>query len=111
MLSLLPYLIIGAWAALWVNVLAVRGQIFGFFPIWFSKIIMPDSCKEPRKFCRAVAKPLYICDACHAGWVAILYSIVGYCDYDSFFQNWKFAFSGVVVAMTTARFLGKYVWS
>lgn len=99
-IEVIKAMIIGLWGFVWIEMLVAPGQILSILPRLYFRVFDPNNPKH-LVVSSALAKPLFECAVCHAGWVAILTNIRA-----EFFSYYTFV--SVVVSMTTAFFVSNH---
>lgn len=98
--------IIGIWAALFTGTLSRPGEIFGWVPALYKWLVRNPSDEYPQGWRAVLAKPIYDCETCHAGQVALWGYLLLYPYTWAFFDHFSF----VVLAMAGAATMQR-IWN
>lgn len=101
---MLNYLIISVIAYTWINFLVMPNEIFGFISRWFwgfaNKL---DPCRK-YKFFRFISKPLFDCEYCLSGQIALWYSVI---IFDTVLQSITGIFISIFATRVITKLMGK----
>ena len=96
--------VIGIWAALFAAILTGPGEVFGWVPKLYRRVVRSAEPLQGWRY--LLSKPLYACAVCHAGQVSLWGFFLLYPGRWQFFDHFTF----VVVAMFTAAVITR-AWS
>jgi hypothetical protein len=101
LIQIIEAIILGLWGFLWIEILVTPSGIFSFLPRWYFRLFDREN---PKHFviASALAKPLFECATCHAGWIALITN----CILAEFFSY--YGFMSVTVSMVTAFFVSQW---
>ena len=100
-IQIIQAIILGLWAFLWIECFVNPTGILSFLPRLYFKLF-ENRCDLLPQWADIVAKPLFECATCHAGWLAIILHLANLEIFS------YYGFMSVTVSMVTAFFVSQW---